>query len=219
MTSTGGDIGIVVGLAAEARIARRLGHPVAIGGGGAAGAETAARRLVGDRVAGLLSFGLCGGLDPELRPGALLIPEAVLDGTTRHAANPAVAARFGGMTPHLLLGASQVAATATEKRRLRETTGADAVDLESGAVARVAAEAGLPFAVLRAVCDPADQDLPPAALVALDSEGAIGLFRILAALAARPAQLSALLALARQATAARASLLRAVTTARPSGAG
>jgi hypothetical protein len=35
----------------------------------------------------------------------------------------------------------------------------------------------------------------------------------------RPAQLPALLALARQATAGRASLLRAVATARPSGAG
>jgi adenosylhomocysteine nucleosidase len=183
------------------------------------GAEAAARRLVADGAVGLLSFGLCGGLDPVLRPGTLLVPEAVLDGTTRHAVSPDIAARFGGPTPHLLLGASQVAATATEKRWLRETTGADAVDLESGAVARVAAETGLPFAVLRAVCDPVERDLPPAALVALDSKGAIGLVRILASLAARPAQLPALLALARQATAGRASLLRAVTTARPSGAG
>ncbi len=197
---------------------RRLGHPVAVGGGGAAGAEAAARRLMADGAAGLLSFGLCGGLDPALRPGTILIPEAVLDGTTRHATSPAIAARFGGPTPHLLLGASQVAATAIEKRWLRETTGADAVDLESGAVARVAAETGLPFAVLRAVCDPAEQDLPPAALVALDGKGAIGLVRVLASLAARPAQLPALLALARQATAGRASLLRAVATARPSGA-
>jgi adenosylhomocysteine nucleosidase len=212
------EIGIVVGLAAEARIVRRLGHPIAVGGGGAAGAEAAARQLVADGAAGLLSFGLCGGLDPALRPGALLIPDAVLDGATRHATGPAIAARFGGPTPHLLLGASQVAATATEKRWLRETTGADAVDLESGAVARVAAEVGLPFAVLRAVCDPAEQDLPPAALVALDGKGAIGLVRVLASLAARPAQLPALLALARQATAGRASLLRAVATARPSGA-
>ncbi len=215
----GVKLGIVVGLVAEARIARRLGDPVAVGGGGATGAEAAARRLVADGVAGLLSFGLCGGLDPALRPGALLIPDAVLDGAARHATGRAIAACFGGPTPHLLLGASQLAATATEKRWLRETTGADAVDLESGAVARVATEAGLPFAVLRAVCDPAEQDLPPAALVALDGKGAIGLVRVLASLAARPAQLPALLALARQATAARASLLRAVTAARPSGAG
>ncbi len=204
------DVGVVVGLAAEARTARRLGHTVAIGGGGAAGAEQAARRLVAGGATALLSFGLCGGLDPALRPGALLIPRAVLDGATRYAADPALAARFGGITPHLLLGGTQVAATAAEKRQLWDATGAAAIDLESGAVARVAAASGLPFAVVRAVCDSAGQDLPPAALIALDAKGAIGLTRLLASLAARPGQLPALLALARCAAAARRSLLRAV---------
>jgi adenosylhomocysteine nucleosidase len=213
------DIGVVVGLAAEARIARRLGYPVAIGGGGAAGAEAAALRLVADGARGLLSFGLCGGLDPALRPGELLIPEIVLDGAAHYAASPALAARFGKPTPHRLLGDTAVAATVAEKRRLRDATGAAAIDLESGAVARVAAAADLPFAVVRAVCDPAEQDLPPAALVALDGKGAIGFARVLAALAAHPAQLPALLMLARHASAARASLLRAVATAHPSGAG
>jgi len=205
------EIGVVVGLAAEARIARRLGHPVAIGGGAAAGAESAARRLVADGVTALLSFGLCGGLDPALQPGALLIPEAVLDGGTRYATSPTIAARFGAMTSDLVLGGAQAAATAAEKRRLRDATGAAAIDLESGAVARVAAEAGLPFAVLRAVCDPAGQDLPPAALGALDGNGAIGFLRVLAALAGRPVELPALLVLAGQAAAARRSLVRATS--------
>jgi adenosylhomocysteine nucleosidase len=157
-----------------------------------------------------LSLGLCGGLDPALRPGALLVPHAVLADGKRHMASAAIATRFGGLTPHILLAGDQVAATAAEKRRLHAATGAAAIDLESGAVARVAAWAGLPFAVLRAVCDPAEQDLPPAALVALDGKGAIGLFRVLASLAAQPAQLPGLLTLARQATTARRSLLRAV---------
>ncbi len=205
---------MVVGLAAEARIARRLGHPVAIGGGGAAGAEAAARLLVAEGAEALLSFGLCGGLDPALRPGAVLIPEAVLDSGTRYAASLGLAARFGGLTPHVLLGGARIAATVAEKRALRQATGAAAIDLESGAVARVAAASGLPFAVLRAVCDPAGEDLPPAALVALDGAGAMGFLRILASLAARPAQLPALLGLASHAAAARRGLLRAVATAR-----
>jgi adenosylhomocysteine nucleosidase len=204
------SVGIVVGLVAEGRIARKLGNPVAVGGGGAAGAEMAARRLVTDGAKGLISFGLCGGLDTALRPGALLIPQAVLANGVRHMASAAIAAQFGPITPHVLLAGERVAATAAEKRRLHAVTGAAAIDLESGAVACVAAEAGLPFAVLRAVCDPAEQDLPPAALAALDGEGAIGLFRVLASLAARPAQLPALLTLARQAAAGRRSLLRAV---------
>jgi adenosylhomocysteine nucleosidase len=181
-------LGIVVGLAAEARIARRLAGTVAIGGGGADGAEAASHRLVAGGATELLSFGL--------------IPATVLDGATRHAVNTAMAGRFGGPTPQVLLGGTAIAASVDEKRRLRAATGADAIDLESGAVARVAARNGLPFAVLRAICDPADQDLPPAALVALDSAGAIGLLRVLAALAVRPAQLPALLLLARHAAAA-----------------
>ncbi len=203
-----------MGLVAEARIARRLGEPVAIGGGGAAGAEAAARRLVADGVAGLLSFGLCGGLDPALAAGALLIPEVVLHDWKRYPADPALAGRFGGTTGHLLLGGAEVVALAAEKRRLHAATKAVAIDLESGAVARVAAQAGLPFAALRAVCDPAAQDLPPVALAALDAGGAIGPLRVLGSLAARPWQLPALLALARQAAAARRSLAQAVAAAR-----
>jgi adenosylhomocysteine nucleosidase len=203
-------VGVVVGLAAEARIARRLGHPVAVGGGGPAGAEEAARRLLADGAGALLSFGLCGGLDPALAPGTVLIPQTVLDGGTRHATSSDIAAPFGALTPHLLLAVTRIVATAAEKRRLHDATGAAAIDIESGAVARVAAASGRPFAVLRAVCDPAWEDLPPAALVALDSHGAIGFLKVLAALARHPAQLPALMALAGHAAAGRRSLLRAV---------
>ena len=67
-------IGTVVGLAAEAVIARRLGWRVAIGGATAAGAQAAARRLIDEDIDALVSFGLAGGLDPALRPGALIVP-------------------------------------------------------------------------------------------------------------------------------------------------
>jgi len=103
-----------------------------------------------------------------------------------------------------------MAATSAEKARMREITGADAIDLESGPVAIAAVASGLPFAVLRAICDPAERDLPPAALVALDQQGIIGLRRILASLSRRPDQLPALIALARDAARARAALVRHV---------
>ncbi len=93
---------------------------------------------------------------------------------------------------------------------LRETTGAAAVDLESGAVAGVAARHRLPFAVLRAVCDPSWRSLPAAALVALNRRGTIDGPRVLASIARHPGQLPALLALARDAARARAALVRRV---------
>ena len=97
------------------------------------------------------------------------------------------------------------------KRRLSSQTGASAVDLESGAVARVAQRHRLPFAVLRAVCDPAQRTLPPAALAALDSGGGIRLARVLRSVIARPWQIPALLRLALDAASARRAIVRAAS--------
>ncbi len=198
--------GVVVGLRAEARLLRGLPWPVAIGGGDAAGATRAARDLAGSGVSALVSFGLAGGLDPALAPGSILVPAQVQRDGLAVAADQGLARALGGPTPGTLLCGTAIAATAVEKARLHRQTGCVALDLESGAVATEAEARGLPFAVLRAVCDPAGQDLPPAALAALDARGAIGLARVLAALAAHPGQLPALLVLATQAAVARRAL-------------
>jgi adenosylhomocysteine nucleosidase len=207
--------GIVVGLTSEARIARRLGWKVAVGGGTFPGAEAAARDLVAQGVSGLVSFGLAGGLDPALRPGRLIVPVAVHTGGHDYLADPALSKRLGGGTPHRLLGADRIAPTAEEKRRLWQSTGAAAIDLESGAVARIALDEGLPYAVLRAICDPAERDLPPAAMVALGQSGAIGMLRVLRSVLAYPGQVPGLLVLGRDAAAARRALIGRVAAVWP----
>jgi adenosylhomocysteine nucleosidase len=211
------SVGVVVGLAAEARIARRLGWLVAVGGGTAAGAKTAARSLADAGVDALVSFGLAGGLDPALRPGALIVPSAVIAGALHHPTDPGLSRALGGATPHAVLDAGTVVSSVAAKLSLRDRTSAAAVDLESGAVACVAIARGVPFAVLRAICDPAERVLPPAALAALDAHGAIGAWRVIASLVTRPGQLPALLVLAGDAAAARRSLVarvRQITQAR-----
>lgn len=213
----GSDPGVVVGLAAEARLARPLGWPIAIGGGTADGAQAAAELLVRNGVRALIGFGLAGGLDPALRPGTLLIPREIMTHGQRIATDPALCERLGGCSTVLMLGVSRVIATAAAKRALFTTGGAAAVDIESGAVARVAMTHHLPFAVLRAICDPAERDLPPAALSALDRHGVIGVTRVLGSVLAHPAQLPALLALAADAAAARRALRGAVGRIRASG--
>jgi adenosylhomocysteine nucleosidase len=204
------SVGIVVGLAAEARIARRLGCAVAIGGGTAAGAEAAARRLIEGGASALVSFGLAGGLDPALRAGTLIVPSAVLADGAHYATDPRLSHCLGGQTGHVILGADSVAAGVEHKRTLWRESGAAAIDLESGAVARIAASRCVKFAVLRAICDPAERALPPAALAALDAEGTIAVRRVLATLFAQPGQLSALIRLAADAAAARRALLTRV---------
>jgi adenosylhomocysteine nucleosidase len=201
---------VVVGLRAEARLARRLGVPVVVGGGTAAGASVVVSRAVAEGASGLVSFGLAGGLDPAARPGLLLVPTSVLCGGQWHDADPGLMTWLGGATPHRLLAADAPAVSAADKRRLWQETGATALDLETGAVVRAAAAHRLPFAVLRAVCDPAEQGLPPAAVQALDARGAIGLARVAASVLARPGQVPALLRLAAGTVAARGALGRRI---------
>jgi len=203
-------IGIVVGLAAEARLAAPLGAQVAVGGGDAAGACRAAEDLAARGVAGLVSVGLAGGLDPALPAGTVLVPHAVRQDGRTIAVYAALARALGGPDRHTLLCGTTAVATATRKAWLWRDTGCAAVDLETGAVASVAQAHGLPFAVLRAVCDPAGRSLPPAALAALDGRGEIGIGRVLAAVLIRPWQVPALLGLARDAAAARRALARRV---------
>jgi adenosylhomocysteine nucleosidase len=162
---------------------------------------------VAQGVTALISFGLAGALDPALRPGALIVPRAVVWQGRRYATDAALSIALGGWSAEILFAGEAAASDAATKRHLFATTEAAAIDLESGAVAEVAAEAGLPFAVLRAVCDPANDGLPPAALAALDASGAVSVRRVASSLLRQPRQIPALLALARAADAARVALV------------
>jgi adenosylhomocysteine nucleosidase len=206
--------GVVVGLAAEARIARRLGYAVEIGGGTAQGAAAAAERLAASGVSALVSFGLAGGLNPTLRPGTIIIPSAVwLDGAIA-TTDPELSDTLGQRTAHRLLAGTQIASTAGGKAALRKATGSDAIDLETAGLVRVAMTRGLAFAVLRAVCDPAWRDLPPAAVAALSPGGRIVFSRLVRSVSRRPSQIATLLALAADAIAAQRALLHHVTAIR-----
>jgi adenosylhomocysteine nucleosidase len=192
-----------------------LGWPVEIGGGTEAGAALAAARLLDTGASGLVSFGLAGGLDPALKPGDLLVPAKVLTESGSFCAAPGLAEHFGGMGGSGIWGGSRVAATIGDKKGLFLRSGAVAIDLESGAVARAAHGRGVPFVAVRAICDPADRDLPSAALVALGSTGGIGLLRVMAEVLRHPGQVPALLNLAFDAAKARAALLSVARSAAP----
>ncbi len=163
----------------------------------------------------LVSFGLAGGLDPGLTAGTLLLPRAFLLDGAPVPADPELTRRLGGATCDMLFCGSNVVASVADKALLFRDTGASGLDLESGAVVRVARERGLPVAALRAVCDPADRSLPPAALIALSGGGAIRLRRVLGSVLRHPGQVPALFALAGDAAAARRALLGRVRRLTP----
>ena len=212
------------GLAAEAKIARAAGFPVVIG----AGDRERTTALVGSAVMGancLISFGIAGALAPDLRVGDVVISaEVVADGTRwrvdeRFQSRMADLAREIGAFQGPVLGARAILATATDKRRAWQETGALAVDLESDIVARIASQVGIPFLVARTIADPAYRELPPAALIPLLEAGTPNLAGVLGSLIRRPWQIGTLIGLARdtrmalRALAGPAHALRGLVTA------
>jgi hypothetical protein len=144
-------LAFITGLTSEARLLRRLGHKVFVGGGTSPGATRGAEEAVGAGATSLISFGLAGGLDPALPSGSLIRPRRVLWRGQVFLTDT----MFGVATCDALLAHDAIAATATEKQGFWADTGAAAIDMESGAVGEVAARHGLGFGVLRAICDPA----------------------------------------------------------------
>jgi len=139
------------------------GLPVAwcIGGVGQERAARAAELLVdGHRPRRLISAGFAGGLDETIARGSLVEPGAV-----RREADPvplslAPAGRGPAEPRPLLLTLDRIARTATVKAALATATGAALVDMETFAVAEVAAAAGIPCHGLRVVSDSATDELP-----------------------------------------------------------
>lgn len=208
-------------MVAEARIAQRAGCAVAIGGGTPRGARKMAENLANDGAAALISFGLAGGLDPRLDAGAALVPRRVLHQGSVYDCDPGLLRLLqgAGLAVDLLLAGDTVVGTVADKHRLWTDTKAAAVDLESGAVAEVAAARGLPFAVLRAVCDPARRNLPSAAIDALDQTGRVAPMKMAGILARHPQQIFGLIALGRDAARGRKALIRGAESLRGLAAG
>jgi adenosylhomocysteine nucleosidase len=217
-------VAAVAGFRGEARCLRGLGVAIACSGGSAERARSEAERLVAEGTAGLVSFGLAGGLAPELRAGDLLLPRLVRSpGPASWSVDPVwrewVQARLaaGGVQPQAgaVAGSDRILATAGDKRALLEASGAAAVDMESPAVAAVATAAGISFLVLRAIADPFDQTVPQVAREALRPDGAIRIRATFGGLLRQPGQLIELARLARQSALALAALRRGARFAGP----
>lgn len=157
-----------------------------------------------------MSWGSAGALG-DMAAGELLIAGRIVpcDGSALDC-DQALLARWTAALPGARVGA--LAETARplvapgEKRALGARTGADAVDMESAAVARAAEAAGAAWLCVRAIVDPADAAVPPAALAGMDGPRARP-GKVLMGLLESPRQLGPLLRLARGARRARAALV------------
>ncbi len=203
------QIGIIVGLASEAKLARRLTPNVLCSGGRPDVAARQALDLINAGATTLMSFGIAGGLSPTLRPGSRIVATEVITEFDRYPALDSSAKVIKAHTGAIYSSWS-IVSTRQEKTEILARTGALAVDMESGPVARVAQENGVKFIALRTIADPAAHGLPPAALLALSPTGQPRILAVLWSVLKNPTQIPALIRTARETGKALKSLRRAV---------
>ena len=202
---------VVCGLQAEAKIARHADVHVLVGGGDQARLAADLERSAPEARA-ILSFGIAGGLSPNLKAGDVCVGNGVvLPSGERLSTDPAwtaaIARRLNVATASIA-GADRPLADLSGKATLLARTGAVVVDMETHVAAQAAHTHGLPFAALRVVTDAADRGLPHAATVGMRADGKIDLAAILLSLARDPAQLVGLIRTGIDAKTAFAALFR-----------
>jgi nucleoside phosphorylase len=158
-------LGIAAGLSAELRpiTARRIpiGEVIAVtdnillvlSGMGERRARAAGRTLVRHGARALLSWGTAAALQPPLRPGDLLIPTTLIGPERRalpvdRAWHAQVCDQLAAQLPICSAPLAQTTTVLTDtqaKQALARDTGAVAADMESVALAGMAAENRLPF--------------------------------------------------------------------------
>ncbi len=213
-------LGIIAGMEAELDVLGRWrSHKRVIAGAtGASPRRTgrAALRMWSEGCRMLLSWGLAGALDPELRPGDLILPDAVVTEDGRGIALEVDRIEEGRAAtdepPMRIAGADRIVATPDAKAKLAEATGAVAVDMETHLIARAALEAGFPAIAIRAIADPAERAIPPVARDALDAQGRPQTLKVIGGVLADPRQIGPLLALRRDYRAGLEALAEAAKT-------
>lgn len=220
-------IGIITGLRSEARCL--AGTPIAenaevrVAAAVSAQAFDDARELIALGCQALISFGIAGGLDPRIRSGSLILANEVVtrdgerfstDTTARKALHKLI-----GLGTHIshspVFGSDQLIFSPRRKINLHLDTGAAAVDMESHSVARAAADAGVPFLVVRVVSDNAYHRLPKSIRGSIAPNGGVKTWKVARNLFIRPYDLPSLIRLRRDSAVAHRCLRRVATSGGP----
>ncbi len=123
------------------------------GGIGAEAARRAAEAVIVLYAPAIVySVGYVGALDPELKVGDVLRPARVIDASDGSSVQ--IAGGKGVLVSHALV------ASAAQKSRLRESFGAQAVDMEASGVARAAEARAVRFDAVKVISDEFDFELP-----------------------------------------------------------
>jgi nucleoside phosphorylase len=160
-------------------------------------AEKATRTfLAGHKPALLITCGFAGGLIPELKIGDVIF-EIPSNGGAGIDAYAAVRSKLtaAGAKEVKIFCADRIATTAGDKKKLREETGADAAEMESGAVRTVCGEHGVSCVTVRVISDTAEEDLPMDFNKFLTEDKRMDMSKLMMAVAKAPWKMGALMEL------------------------
>ena len=172
------------------------GVKILLTGMGRRNAEEALRGALQTEIPRLvLTCGFAGGLKPELTKGTVIF--SVGDDTRLESV-----LLEAGAKPGYFHCAENVATTAEQKRRLREKTGADAVEMESEVIRGICRGQKIPSATIRVILDTETEDLPLDFNQLMTARQTLHYGKLALALLRSPGKISALLELQRQSRAA-----------------
>lgn len=198
-------LGILAGLKQEARLIRRFlpDAPVALSNATPEGARRGVERLRKAGATELLSFGCAGSLSPDAPPGTVIVADHVRYEDRDISCDPDLSQRFGSAYARRggVLHSDVLVELGLEKAWYFSETKCLAVDMESGVVA----DSGVPFAVLRVMCDDATRDLPPAVKTSI-RDGAVYVPGLVGSLLRHPLQIGGLIRLGKEAAVAQRAM-------------
>jgi adenosylhomocysteine nucleosidase len=139
----------------------------------------------------VLTCGFAGGLNPSLALGTVVFDHDFDAGVDESLAEL-------GAHPAKFHCSKRVAITAAEKRALWESTGADAVEMESSVIRNLCREWKIPSATVRVISDTAHDDLPIDFNALMTSDDRIHYGKLVLAILASPRKLAQLIAFQRQ---------------------
>ena len=211
------SLGIVVALPQEAQtllsttpikvgVVYPIGHAtqLVVAGIGAVNAARACEQLLRRGARIIMSYGFAGALTAELSAGAVLLPDSVIDESGNYSVNKTYQQRYHAVlsdariyypviSSGVLLQSPQIIASAAAKQNVYNRSGADAVDMESAAIARQAQAEGARFIAIRVIADPAHVSVPQELTTAITAQGELQLGVLLLSVLRRPWRLLTLL--------------------------
>ena len=147
-------------------------------------------RAAEDGCRGIVSYGVAGGLCPDLRSGDIVIGSEVVGSNGSIPTDDIWSAWLLSALPTAvygpIAGVDIAVSAAMSRSELRLRSSALAADMESHFIAGLAAANALRFVALRVIVDAAGRNVPPTALACVSSDGETSRWQLSRLLLGRP---------------------------------